>query len=71
MSHTTHFRAAELHQLAAHAHSAAAAARDKQDHLTAHELTKQAHEHSSHAHKLTEELLEKSEADHLGREANR
>jgi hypothetical protein len=57
MSQPSHQRAAELHNLAAHAHAAAAAAHDKQDHLTAHELTKQAHEHSTNARKLSEELL--------------
>ncbi|WP_035359145.1 hypothetical protein [Edaphobacter aggregans] len=39
-------RVVELHKLAAHAHLAAAASHDKGDHLTAHELSKQAHEHS-------------------------
>jgi hypothetical protein len=49
-------RVAELHNLAAHAHAAAATARGRGDYLTAHELTKQAHEHSVKAHKLAEEL---------------
>jgi hypothetical protein len=48
-------RAAELHNLAAHAHAAAATAHGKGDHLTAHEL-KQAHERSMNAPKLAEEL---------------
>jgi hypothetical protein len=34
----------------------AATAHGKGDHLTAHELSKQAHEHSMNAHKLAEEL---------------
>ena len=55
MSQRAHEQAAELHNLAAHAH-AAAVARGKADHLTAHELGKQAHEHSMNAHKLSEEL---------------
>jgi hypothetical protein len=42
-------RITELHNLAAHAHMAAAASHDKGDHLAAHELTKQAHEHSREA----------------------
>jgi len=46
MPQSTHDRAAELHNLAAHAHGAAATAHGKGDYLTAHELTKQAHEHS-------------------------
>lgn len=47
---------AELHNLAAHAHNAAAVAHGKGDHLTAHELSQQAHEHSMNALKLAEEL---------------
>jgi hypothetical protein len=35
---------------------AAAVAHGKEDHLTAHELSKQAHEHSMNVHKLAEEL---------------
>ena len=49
MPQSTHDRAAELHNLAAHAHEAAAAAHAKGDHLTAHELSKQALEHSINA----------------------
>jgi hypothetical protein len=56
MPPSTHYRAAELHNLAAHAHEAAAVAHGKGDHLTAHELSKQAHEHSMNALKLAEEL---------------
>jgi hypothetical protein len=55
-----HNRAAELHNLAAHAHSVAAAAHGKEDHLTAHELSKQALEHSMNAHKLSEEVFTKA-----------
>ena len=57
MPQSPHNPAAELHNLAAHAHAAAAVAHDKGDHLTAHELTKQAHEHSMNALKLAEELV--------------
>ena len=56
MPATPHERAQELHNLAAHAHLAAAVAHGKQDHLVAHELTVQAHEHSSNAKKLADEL---------------
>jgi hypothetical protein len=42
-------RSAELHNLAEHTHDAAAA-HDKADHLTPHELTKQADEHSKKTH---------------------
>lgn len=55
MPQSTHDRAAELHNLAAHAHAAAAVAHGKGEHLTAHELSKQAIEHSMNAHKLAEE----------------
>jgi len=56
MPQSTHDRAAELHNLAAHAHEAAAAAHAKGDHLTAHELSKQALEHSTNAYKFAEKL---------------
>ena len=53
-------RITELHNLAAHAHLAAAASHDKGDHLAAHELTKQAHEYSrqafEHSGKLASEF---------------
>ena len=54
MPPSPHNRIAELHNLAAHA--AAAVAHGKGDHLSAHELSKQALEHSMNAHKLSEEL---------------
>jgi hypothetical protein len=47
--------------LAAHAHGAAAAAHAKSDHMTAHELSKQALEHSRNAHRLSQELVEDAE----------
>jgi hypothetical protein len=56
MPQSTHDRAAELHNLAAHAHAAAATAHGKGDHLTAHELSRQAQEHSVNAHKFIEDL---------------
>jgi len=49
-------RITELHNLAAHAHMAAAASHDKGDHLAAHELTKQAHEHSRAALEHSQKL---------------
>jgi hypothetical protein len=60
MPQSSHDRLAELHNLAAHAHAAAAVAHGKGDHLTAHELTKQAQEHSRNIQKLTEELANKA-----------
>ena len=49
-----HERIAELHLLAAHAHSAAAVAHGKGDHLSAHELSKKAYELSMNAHHFAE-----------------
>jgi hypothetical protein len=56
MPSSPHNRAAEFHNLAAHAHMAAAVAHGKGDHLSAHELSKQAQEHSLNALRLAEEL---------------
>ena len=47
MSPSSHERVVEFHNLAAHAHTSAAAAHGKGDHLSAHELSRQAHEYSS------------------------
>jgi hypothetical protein len=47
--------------MAEHAHAAAAAAHGKSDHLTAHELSKKAHELSQNALKHTEELVLEAE----------
>ena len=41
-----------------HAHAAASAAHGKGDHLTGHELSKKALEHSMNAHRHSEEMLE-------------
>ena len=59
MPQSPHNRLAELHNLAAHAHAAAGVAHSKGDHLTGHELSRQAHEHSMNVHKLAEELAAK------------
>jgi Protein of unknown function (DUF2934) len=48
-----HQRAAELHDLAAHAHRAAEQ-NGKQDHETGHERSRQALEHSQAAHQQTQ-----------------
>jgi hypothetical protein len=48
-----HQRAAELHDLAAHAHRAAEQ-HGKQEHETGHELSRQALEHSQAAHRQTQ-----------------
>jgi len=51
----SHQRAAEFHELAAHAHRAAAAHHTKGDHLTGHELSKQAMEHANKASQSSQE----------------
>ncbi len=58
---STHHRAAELHNLAAHAHAAAAAAQDKGDHLIAHELSQRALEYSIQAHQHSFEIKHQAE----------
>jgi hypothetical protein len=67
MPYDSHQRAAEFHELAAHAHRAAAVHHGKEDHLTGHELSKQALEHackalqwSQEAHKKSAKSMEKS-----------
>ena len=42
MTQSSYDRIAEIHNLASHAHLAAAVAHGKGDHLTAHELSRQA-----------------------------
>ena len=58
----SHRKAAELHDLAAHAHRAAAEHHRKQDHLTGHELSRKALEHSHQAHLLSLQAHEKTAA---------
>jgi hypothetical protein len=49
-----HQRAAELQDVGAHAHRTADEQRGKQDHITGHEHSRQALEHSHAAHERTE-----------------
>ena len=62
MAQSTHDRIAELHNLAEHAHAAAAVAHGKADHLTAHELSKKALEHSTNAFRSSEETLQEAKS---------
>jgi hypothetical protein len=62
MPQSTHDRTAELHNLAEHAHAAAAVAHGKGDHLTAHELSKKALEHSMNAYRHSEEKVEEKQS---------
>ena len=55
MPENPHQRAAEFHELAAHAHRAAEAHLAKQDHLTAREYARQAIEHADKALQLSQE----------------
>jgi hypothetical protein len=50
MPNDSHQRAAEFHDLAAHAHRVAATHYDKGDHKTGHEYSRQAMEHSKKAY---------------------
>ena len=52
-------KAAEFHNLAAHAHLAAAAHYDKGEHQTGHEHSRQALEHARRAYDLTQEAHNK------------
>lgn len=57
MPTTHHSAAAERHLQAAHAHEAAAASHDKNDHMGAHEHSRRAMELSREAHEHSERLL--------------
>ena len=56
MPQSSHDQAAERHNLASHAHAVAAVAHGKADHLTDHELNKQADELSRTALKDTKQF---------------
>jgi hypothetical protein len=64
MSQRSHECAPELHNLAAHTHSAAAAAHGKGDHLSAHELSRLAQEHSLRAFNYESEWNNEGLATH-------
>lgn len=55
-----HQRAAELHDVAAHAHRAALEQRGKQDHQTAQEQSRRALEHSHEAYLHTQQMHQKA-----------
>jgi hypothetical protein len=60
MTQGSYERIAEIHNLASHAHLAAAIAHGKGDHLTAHELSRQALEHSKEAYRYSEQTRSES-----------
>lgn len=55
-----HQRAAEFHDLAAHAHRIAATHHDQGDHQTGHELSRHAMEYSAKAYKYAQEANQES-----------
>ena len=59
MPQSTYDRIAELHNLAEHAHFAASAAHNAGDHLTAHELSRRALEHSTDAYRRSQEIMDR------------
>jgi hypothetical protein len=61
MPKDAHQKAAEYHDLAAHAHRIAATHHDKGDHMTGHEFSRQAMEHSAKAYQFAQEAHKKSE----------
>jgi hypothetical protein len=60
MTYDSHQRAAEFHMLAAHAHQAAAVHHGKEDHLTAHEQSRQAMEYASKAFEFSKQAHDES-----------
>lgn len=60
MPNDSNGKAAEFHDLAAHAHRVAATHHAKGDHQTGQEHSRQALEHSVKAHQFAEEALAKS-----------
>jgi hypothetical protein len=60
MPSDSHRRAAEFHELAAHAHRTAMTHHDKGDHLSGHELSRQAMEHAQKAYRQSQEAHQKS-----------
>ena len=62
MPQSNYDRIAELHNLAEHAHFAASAAHHAGDHMTTHELSRRALEHSMDAFRHSEEMIKKDAA---------
>jgi hypothetical protein len=63
--HDSQQKAAEYHNLAAHAHRTAALHHGQEDHLTGHEHSRQALEHSNTAHQHSLEMQPKARTDHV------
>jgi hypothetical protein len=60
MPNGPHWRAAELHDLAAHAYRTAAVHHDKGEHITGHEHSKQAMEYATRAFQMAQEAHRES-----------
>ena len=63
--HDSQQKAAEYHNLAAHAHRTAAVHQGQEDHLTGHEHSRQALEHSNTAHQHSLEMHQEARTDHV------
>ena len=63
-THDSHQKAAEYHNLAAHAHLTAAAQHEKGDHLTGHEHSRQALEHTNKAYQQSLQAHGKGQTEH-------
>jgi hypothetical protein len=63
--HDSQQKAAEYHNLAAHAHRTAAVHHGQEDHLTGHEQSRQALEHSNTAHQHSSEMHQAARPDHV------
>jgi hypothetical protein len=63
--HDSHQKAAEYHNLAAHAHRTAAVHQGQEDHLTGHEHSRQALEHSNTAYQHSLGMHQKAATDHV------
>ena len=67
--YNNHRRAAELHDIAQHAHRKSAVAHEKQDHITGHERSRKALSHSEEAfHKSEEAHMEASKEEAAAKE---
>src|ERR1019366_1790260 len=63
--HDSQQKAAEYHNLAAHAHRTAAVHQGQEDHLTGHEHSRQALEHSNTAYQHSLGMHQKAMTDHI------
>ena len=61
----SHQEAIEYHNLAAHAHRTAAVHHGQEEHLTGHELSRQALEHSNTAYQHSLEMHQKAKTDQV------